>query len=586
MRRRLTWSAVGAVLVALVVAFLCAVPLAQSQYQKEMRQRLTMALLFLSGDEEEILENPEKFARDAEQRFDSSELSLRFTFLDDRGVVLADSDPEAGKAGENYGVRPEIQAVVRGERYGYDTRTSQTTKIPCLYAATRLSPRLIARAAMPLEEARDTAMLLWACAGIGLLVGLLVAVVSAAFFSNWLARPIVELTAASRKIAQGEYDSRVGTDKFEIGALAGAFNAMAAKLQQAVSDLESSQGQLESVIHGMDDGVVAATRDGILLFANERAAELIEAVEMKKGILLGNDDVSKQLAGLLRQASETGESFQERLRMSEGEEKILSVYVTPLEGGNRTGSALAVLRDVTKMVRLEQLRSDFVANVTHELKTPLTSIRGFVELLRDSSRDQETRHYFYDVIDIEAERLNNLIDDLLALSEIENKRDDAKLQWCAVEEELKRTVDRCAPLSKKEKIEVSICAQPGIALYATPGRLQQMFENILVNAIKYNKPRGWVEIIAAEEDSAVVIRFRDTGVGIAREDIPRIFERFYRVDKSRSREVGGTGLGLSIVKHLVNLYGGEVTVNSTRGEGAEFVLRFPISEGNSTPTLS
>ena len=579
MRKRLTWSAVGAVFVALVVAFLCAVPLAQSQYQKEMRERLTMALFFLSGDEEKILENPEKFARERRQALDSSEFPLRVTFLDAQGVVLADSDSVSGITGESRWERPEIQAVVRGERCGYDTRTSRTTGTPCLYAAARLSPRLIARVALPLEGTQNSIRLLWACAGVGLLVGLLAAVGSAAFSSKWLVRPIVELTAASRKIAQGEYDSRVGTDKFEIGDLAGAFNSMAEELQQAVSDLESSQGQLEAVIHGMDDGVVAATKEGILLFANERAEELIRGAEMKKGRILGNDEVSEQLAGLLRQASETGESFHERLCLSE-EEKILSVYVTPLEGGHRTGSALAVLRDITKMVRLEQLRSDFVANVTHELKTPLTSIRGFVELLRGPSRDQQTRHYFYDVIDIEAERLNNLIDDLLALSEIENKRDDAELRWCPVEEELKQTVDRCAPLSEKEKIEISLHAEPGLSLYATPGRLQQMFENILVNAIKYNKPHGRVEITAAEEDSAVVIRVRDTGVGIAKEDIPRIFERFYRVDKSRSREVGGTGLGLSIVKHLVNLYDGEVTVNSVREEGTEVVLRFPISEGN------
>ena len=256
-------------------------------------------------------------------------------------------------------------------------------------------------------------------------------------------------------------------------------------------------------------------------------------------------------------------------------ERIFTVYATPIQN-NKESAVLAVIADVTHISKLEQLRSEFVANVTHELKTPLTAIRGSIELLKSADRDEETRRYFYDVLDIEAERLHHLIDDMLVLSQIENAKPDSTEQRCDVAQEIRETVARLYPIAEKENISLKVELKDGIWVACSSSRLQQMLGNLIENAIKYNKPNGSVKITAEESRQMAVIRIQDTGIGIEEEHFNRLFERFYRVDTSRSRAIGGTGLGLSIVKHLAVLYGGEVSVESTPGVGTTFTVRLPL----------
>lgn len=226
--------------------------------------------------------------------------------------------------------------------------------------------------------------------------------------------------------------------------------------------------------------------------------------------------------------------------------------------------------------RLEKIRSEFVANVSHELKTPLTSIRGYVELLQSGPRDAETRSRFYQIIDIEAERLHELIDDLLNLSEIENNRAaEQKVKACDVGAVLADVASRLQPVADKAQIDLQVPSIRGVTVPANPERLRQLFTNLIDNAIKYNCPGGWVKVDVQQEPEHILITVSDNGIGVAPEHHERLFERFYRVDKSRSRQMGGTGLGLSIVKHIVQLYDGSIHLSSQPGQGSTFQVRLP-----------
>ena len=374
--------------------------------------------------------------------------------------------------------------------------------------------------------------------------------------------------------------SRAGTGALphEIGQLAQSFNRMADQTQKAFSELTEQGHQLEAVLQGMDDGVLAVDQyDNILLF-NERVKALLQNSGLKIGEKLDGSIVLSQLAGYLREALETDSVVRKEIKLS-NPERIMTVYAAPLNAEDAKDGGLLVLSDVTEVRKLQQLRSEFVANVTHELKTPLTSIRGFIELLKSGDRDEETRQYFYDVLDIEAERLHHLIDDMLVLSQIENAKDDVQTVPCNLNQEIETVLRRAKPIAEKNGIVLRLEAEEAFLVASSPTRLQQLFGNLVENAIKYNKPQGRVTVTLQRQRNMVLVKVKDTGIGIPQEHLPRLFERFYRVDSSRSREIGGTGLGLSIVKHLAGLYHGDVSVESVVGEGSVFTVRLPLLEG-------
>lgn len=404
------------------------------------------------------------------------------------------------------------------------------------------------------------------------------AVVSVVSSRN-IVRPMLRLTEATRKVAAGDFESRVPEHyPNEIGQLAQSFNRMADQTQKAFSELTEQGHQLEAVLQGMDDGVLAVDQyDNILLF-NERVKALLQNSGLKIGEKLDGSIVLSQLAGYLREALETDSVVRKEIKLS-NPERIMTVYAAPLNAEDAKDGGLLVLSDVTEVRKLQQLRSEFVANVTHELKTPLTSIRGFIELLKSGDRDEETRQYFYDVLDIEAERLHHLIDDMLVLSQIENAKDDVQTVPCNLNQEIETVLRRAKPIAEKNGIVLRLEAEEAFLVASSPTRLQQLFGNLVENAIKYNKPQGRVTVTLQRQRNMVLVKVKDTGIGIPQEHLPRLFERFYRVDSSRSREIGGTGLGLSIVKHLAGLYHGDVSVESVVGEGSVFTVRLPLLEG-------
>jgi two-component system phosphate regulon sensor histidine kinase PhoR len=258
----------------------------------------------------------------------------------------------------------------------------------------------------------------------------------------------------------------------------------------------------------------------------------------------------------------------------------LKVHVNPINSGGEHAShtgAILTIQDITNIKKLEQIRTEFVSNVTHELKTPLTSIRGFVETLRNGAfEDKNVAEKFLQIIDIEAERLYMLISDILQLSEIENRTVDENIK----PHDLKLLMEQILPIlneaASKKNIKITCDIECGLKLRANSDRIKQLMINLIDNAIKYNKESGSVNIRVCRSEGRLIIRVSDIGIGIPAEHIPRIFERFYRVDKGRSRSMGGTGLGLSIVKHIVNLYNGDISVKSTPSEGTEFIVQLPL----------
>lgn len=350
--------------------------------------------------------------------------------------------------------------------------------------------------------------------------------------------------------------------------------------------LEGSQEQSllqQAILDGLNEGVVSTDRRGRIKLETPLVRELLRGPAAtapgrgQENYLFLRGVSYNYIWGLMAKAMQQQKSIQEEINLSTGTEtRSIEVYTAPLRLGDEVG-ALAVLRDVTLIKQLERMREDFVANVTHELKTPLTSIRGYVDLLRSTPRLPAEAEQFYEILDIEADRLQALINDLLELSEIQvgdyqRTRNESVVLYQVCDEVL----GELAPLACERKVRLHLDVDPDLVIRANASRIKQLLTNLISNAVKYNKEGGDVWVDAAVERSTMTLRVRDSGIGIPPEHHARIFERFYRVSKSRSREVGGTGLGLAIVKHIAGLYGGTVRVESAPGEGSIFTVLLPM----------
>ncbi|TQI68846.1 ATP-binding protein [Clostridium sp. KNHs216] len=573
MKRKLMLSNAVIIVLGFIAAFLLAALQIQRQYQTEFTRRLDTALSILSTQLEEIERDPETAATNVGVELEKTGQEMRISIIGLDGKVTGDSARE--EINQNHSSRPEILQARKNGR-GYDTRISASLNQRYYYEAVYIKDRFFIRAALPTADLDRVLYRLWMVAALSMLLGIAIVCVVTGVLVYRTTEPLKQLTDAAREISGGDYSSRVtGSYKDEVGELARSFNMMAQSTETAVSQLVSKQNQLEGVLQGMDDGVLAVNAENEILFLNQSARRLLEKQSLaEKGKLEGSLLIGK-IANMMKRAIENSSAGKETV-LGGPNEKQFTVYVSPIAGPQEQ-SALAVITDVTRMHKLEQMRSEFVANVTHELKTPLTSIRGSIELLKSADRDEETRRYFYDVLDIEAERLHRLIDDMLALSQIENAKEDPSMRRCSVRNELEQCIERLEPLAEKSRISLTLDADSTLFVACSPTRLQQMFGNLIENGIKYNRSGGSVSVTARRQRQMAIIRVKDTGIGIAPEHFDRLFERFYRVDASRSREIGGTGLGLSIVKHLAALYGGEVGVESEVGKGSTFIVRLPLA---------
>ena len=408
--------------------------------------------------------------------------------------------------------------------------------------------------------------------------------------ASGLTRPLEQITRVSKRIKNLDYQARVTVKSSdEIGELGHAINAMADSLQVQMARIHQNESQLASVLDNMINGIIMIDQTGRIGLINRYAEELLgfSARELV-GRHYGEAKQQYELSQIIKDGLERKEHLREEITFYFPEERLLDLNLVPIiEDREVFGGILLVLQDVTAIRRLERMRSEFVANVSHELKTPITAVKGFAEtLLGGAVNDPETARSFLQIIFDESDRLNRLIGDILELSKIESRR--VPLQFSPIELStfINKTIELMGSEALRKNIRISVKVEPDIYVEADEDRLRQIIMNLLANGISYTPEGGQVSIHAEPVSSKGIgdrmnydhirIHISDTGIGIPKKDLPRIFERFYRVDKARSRSSGGTGLGLSIVKHLVELHRGSISVDSKVGNGSTFTIELPV----------
>ncbi|MGH9639510.1 MAG: ATP-binding protein, partial [Bryobacteraceae bacterium] len=412
-----------------------------------------------------------------------------------------------------------------------------------------------------------------------LLAALLVAL-ALAFAAAWLgAHSLIRRISRMRAFAESSLDSELPTKPplpegaDELGSLARSLDRAAGQWQGLLDQLKLEAAQRETILKSMVEGVLAVDNDLRVVFCNDSFVRLVGA-GLPVAARLPLIDLARDpaLTGMLAQVLARHEPSRQTLQLAAADGRVFEVQAAPLAGPAHTG-ALAILHDITDLERLERVRKDFVANVSHELRTPLTAIRGYAEALLDGGlADHEQNRKFLEIILNHSTRLNSIASDLLTLSELESGRSQPEQDRVSVAAAVDAALRAVEAEAEARDVRLIRGKMDETEVLGSKVRLEQALINLLNNAVKFNRPGGAVRVEAARTaEGAVSLSVSDTGIGIPSEDVSRIFERFYRVDKARSREVGGTGLGLSIVKHVIERMGGSVKVESQVGKGATFI---------------
>lgn len=389
-----------------------------------------------------------------------------------------------------------------------------------------------------------------------------------------------EFIYVSKKISNKEFNSRLNISaKGELGQLAKNFNEMIEIMDSTIAEVEYSHLQMKSILKSISHGILAIDADGNIMLINEEAKRILKCdvsqkVEDKNiNLVIKEKDLLKEII-LFK-----GSKQSKRMQLTTSEDIVYKINLDPIylqDFDNIIIGSIINIEDITQKVKLENMRSDFVANVSHELKTPLTSISGFVETLKlNENIDVDTRNRFLGIIESESDRLKRLIDDILLLSFIENN-DKMSLDKVSIYEVFKEVYEMTSYMAKSKNINLDYEFNDNeIITLSNRDYIKQVFLNLVDNAIKYTPENRSIKVEVKKENDIITIKVIDEGLGIPKDDVDRIFERFYRVDKARSRDVGGTGLGLAITKHIVKSLGGSITVNSELNKGSEFIVTIP-----------
>lgn len=510
----------------------------------------------------------------------------RLTIILPGGDVIADSE-ESPQRMENHADRPEVSQALKGE-IGETTRYSNTLQQEMMYVAlpVDVESEVIAsvRVSLPLASiTRTLQTVVYQIVNSGIAIA-----IAAGLVSLWLARrlsqPLEEMKQGAERFAGGELDKRLPNyPGEELGALAEAMNQMAAQLNERIATEVRQRNEQEAVLASMIEGVLAVDHQEKILRLNQAAARLFDIDQTESiGRKIHESVRTPELQQFITESLASAVSIEADMTLfSQGEERSLQAHGTPLcDADGRKIGALIVVNDVTRLRRLENLRRDFVANVSHELKTPITAIKGAVETMLGGAKDDpQDSQQFLEIAARQADRLNAIIEDLLALSRLER---DAEAEGIVRTETsllpiLESALQSCSRNAESKKIQVKLFCSEQLKARINPALLEQAVINLVDNAIKYSDVEKIVSVEGWQDHDQVKIKVQDRGHGIPQEHLPRLFERFYRVDTARSRAVGGTGLGLAIVKHIAQAHAGEVSVHSTFGEGSVFTISLPVA---------
>jgi two-component system phosphate regulon sensor histidine kinase PhoR len=524
----------------------------------------------------------EKFINDLCKEMGQASLT-RITVILPTGRVIGDSFQHPEKM-ENHRDRPEVARALLGN-IGVSTRYSHTLQDDMMYVAIPLirhgQMAAIIRTAIAISKVdRDLRAILFRMTAGWFLVALLAAGVSL-IVSRRISMPIEALKRAAALIAGGDLKHRLpSAETEEIDALSAAMNQMVLQLEDRINMGIRQRKELEAVLSSMVEGVVAVNMEEKVIRMNRAASGIFGGAQDRwKGSSIQELTRNRALHHFIQDALKNDETLEKDIAMYHPDERVLNIRGTPLRaaGDVRIGTLL-VLNDVTHVRRLENMRKDFAANVSHEIKTPLTAIKGFVETLRHGAvKDPKESDRFLGIIEKHVNRLAAIIEDLMKLSRIEQDGENRqiRLEKDMIAEVLQSAVQICRDRAQQKNIRIEVTCDENLTVRMDRPLLEQAAVNLLDNAVQYSGENSPIRIEAEEKDNAIAILFKDHGIGIAEEHLPRLFERFYRVDKARSRKQGGTGLGLAIVKHIVHAHDGRVTVESTPGKGSTFTILLP-----------
>ena len=528
----------------------------------------------------------------------SARALARITVITLDGRVLADSAVSEHLLGtlENHLTRPEIQQAVATGR-GTDLRTSHTTGERTLYLAIRLHglneamPAVFLRLGLPMTTFdRDMAKLHQDLA-LAFGIAFLIAVALSMWLAHSLTKPLSEIVVAAQRLAKGDHAVRIRTGaRDEVGLLADTFNHMTDQLRSKIDELSEDRSQLLAMLTSMVEGVMVLDRRGRVLQINPALERMFDVTRMEARGHPCSDVFRHPQLDTLVSAVLTKRTNQEDEILLHPSGRRLHIEASVTESyGENDACAILVFHDMTELRRLEMVRKDFVANVSHELRTPLTSIKGYIEALLDGAKDDpKTSTQFLNIILKQSDRLNLILEDLLQLSKIESGQVQFKREPLHIQGVIERTLAVIKPLADKKRHRLVSFVENNLpSVLGDEDRLIQILSNLLDNAVKYTPENGTITVAAhpvsddAEQPAivtAVELSVTDTGMGIPEMERPRVFERFYRVDKARSRELGGTGLGLAIVKHIVEGLGGRVWAEANAPTGSRFVVRLPVQQ--------
>lgn len=508
--------------------------------------------------------------------------SVRMTIINTQGDVIYESVQGLGDL-ENHKNRPEIHGAMDGQQTT-EVRFSNTIKDEMIYVATPYfdndqAVKAVLRISMPVNAMDDAMFEMINNIIFVILTTIMATTLLINYFINREMKPLEEASVFAREIASGKYGQQLTMIREDqIGELVESLNQMSIQLDNSFTEMNQKNAELTAILSNMNHGVIAIDKKNHIVHLNEAARKVLriprnERVIGQNILEVYRESFILELMNYLENDPSEKLSFESRIHSNQ----ILRVYINHIEENNSINGHIIIFEDITLLKNLEKMRRDFVANVSHELKTPITTIKGFIETIQvNHITDPKTLERFYSIIYEESDRLSRLVSDILVLSQLENKGGfERRFELLHIDMEIKQIFDILKLSAEAKSMALELNSQESIELEFVADEFRQMMINLIDNAIKYSEPANRVEVTLSEQDEVVTIQVRDHGYGIPEKDVDRIFERFYRVDKSRSKEKGGTGLGLAIVKHIVHNNRGTIAVSSQVGEGTEFKISLP-----------
>lgn len=590
LRSRILWKLFSGYVVLILLSISIVGILISKQVEEEtlseIERSLYLRATFLQNIALELLSNSSNIKIQDRIKNLGKKIDTRFTVININGRVLADSQKDP-KAMDNHGNRPEILAA-HSHGQGITTRFSDTVKNNMMYYALAVmkDDKLIGyvRTSLPLSVIDERLSRIHTLVLFAMSVSILVALLLGFFVARGFAKPLTAMTTIAENMSEGNYDQRISIDrKDEIGSLAKALNKMAKNSSERLETIILEKNKLVAILAGMVEGVVAVDKNENIIHFNEAAKRILgisNNVDMDRKIWETThlQEFCQIFSLALNEETEIRKKYK---TVKKSKDQIVDVHASPFrDGSGELVGVVAVLYDVSELERLETIRKDFVANVSHELKTPITAARGLLEtVIDDNEMSIENHRIFITKAMNQILRLSNIVTDLLSLSRLETVKMDLIRECIDLRDVVNDSIQALHPVSEEKRISIEY-EEFDMSLEVLGDReaLFQSVNNLIDNAIKYNSKHGKVWLRLYNEGKNAVLEVRDSGIGIEALEKRRIFERFYRIDKARSTQVGGTGLGLSIVKHTVLAHGGQLSVESFLGTGSTFKIFIPLKQ--------